>query len=208
VVSFTRQWIQPDWSASKKREREVNSDCSKKFWGGRTVHSIIHGGLLAAVALAASGIASAQDKKDEITFNLVPNVATPAAITPPAGNSTFLAGHVVGTQGYICLPAGSGVSWTVNTARPQATLFTNIFGDAVQILTHFLSPDANPNEFAPSPLPYGSPTWQSSFDGSKVWGQTLHRITAGSDRAARTLARLPVSCCRQSGRKRGQPAAK
>jgi hypothetical protein len=181
VVSFTRQWIQPDWSASKKREREVNSDCSKKFWGGRTVHSIIHGGLLAAVALAASGIASAQDKKDEITFNLVPNVATPAAITPPAGNSTFLAGHVVGTQGYICLPAGSGVSWTVNTARPQATLFTNIFGDAVQILTHFLSPYTTPNPSAPSPLPYGSPTWQSSFDSSKVWGQTLHTIPAGSD---------------------------
>jgi hypothetical protein len=81
----------------------VSNNSSKKSSGGRTAHSIIRGGLLATVALAASSIAfaqdNAQDKKDEITFNLVPNVATPAAITPPAGNSTFLAGHVVGTQG-------------------------------------------------------------------------------------------------------------
>jgi hypothetical protein len=164
---------------------EVNNNCNKKFWGGRSAHSIIRGGLLAAVALAASGIASAQDmaqdKKDEITFSLVPNPATPVALTPPAGNSTFLAGHAVGTQGYVCLPTASGVSWTVNAARPQATLFSNIFGDAVQIITHFLSPDTNPNEFAPSPLPFGNPTWQSSFDSSKVWGQALQTIPAGSD---------------------------
>jgi hypothetical protein len=163
----------------------VNNDCSKKFWGGAILHSSIGGLLLAAVALAASGIApaqdKAQDKKDELTFNPVPNPATPAAITPPAGNSAFLAGHGVGTQGYVCLPTGSGVSWTISAARPEATLFTNIFGDAVQIITHFLSPDTDPNEFAPTPLPFGNPTWQSSFDSSKVWGQTLHSIPAGSD---------------------------
>ncbi len=163
----------------------MTNNCSKKLWGGRAAHSIIRAGFLAAVALAASGIASAQDqaqdKKDEITFSLSPNPATPAAITPPAGNSAFLAGHAVGTQGYVCLPAGSGVSWTVNASRPQATLFANTFGEAVQIITHFLGPDTNPNEFAPSPLPFGSATWQSSFDSSKVWGQTLQTIAAGSD---------------------------
>lgn len=36
--------------------------------------------------------------------------ATPALITPPAGNSAFLLGHAVGTQGYICLPKGTGFS--------------------------------------------------------------------------------------------------
>src|SRR5689334_13807535 len=46
--------------------------------------------------------------------------ATPALITPPAGNSAFLLGHAVGTQGYVCLPKGSGASWTVNNARPEA----------------------------------------------------------------------------------------
>ena len=97
---------------------------------------------------------------------------TPALITPPAGNSAFLLGHaLVGTQGYVCLPKGSGASWTVKPARPEATLFTTVFGKDFQIITHFLSPDTNPNEAAPNPLPFGSATWQSSFDTSKVWAQ-------------------------------------
>jgi len=97
---------------------------------------------------------------------------TPALITPPAGNSAFLVGHaLVGTQGYVCLPKGSGASWTVKGARPEATLFTTVFGKDFQIITHFLSPDTNPNEAAPNPLAFGNATWQSSFDSSKVWAQ-------------------------------------
>jgi Protein of unknown function (DUF3455) len=106
---------------------------------------------------------------------------TPADITPPAGNSAFFVGHAVGTQGYVCLPKDTGASWTVNGARPEATLFANIFGHGIQIITHFLSPDTNPNEAAPDPLPFGSPTWQNSFDSSKVWAQLVHSIAAGSD---------------------------
>ena len=102
---------------------------------------------------------------------------TPTIITPPAGNVAFLEGHAFGTQGYVCLPVTPGsstASWTVNPARPEATLFTKFFGQDLQIITHFLSPDANPNQFAPDPLPFGSATWQSSFDSSKVWAQVLH----------------------------------
>ena len=106
---------------------------------------------------------------------------TPALITPPAGNSAFLLGRATGTQGYVCLPTSTGASWTVNGARPEATLFTSLFGQDIQIITHFLSPDTNPNEFAPNPLPFGSATWQSSFDTSKVWAQAVHSIPAGSD---------------------------
>jgi hypothetical protein len=106
---------------------------------------------------------------------------TPAIITPPAGNSAFLVGHAVGTQGYVCLPAGAGASWTVNGSRPEATLFAGDLGHDVQIITHFLSPDTNPNEFAPKPLPFGNATWQSSSDSSKVWAQPLHASPAGSD---------------------------
>jgi hypothetical protein len=50
----------------------------------------------------------------------------------------------------------------------------------VEVVTHFLSPDTNPNQFAPNPLPFGSASWQSSFDSSKVWGKTLQSIPAGS----------------------------
>src|SRR5258708_7291872 len=102
---------------------------------------------------------------------------TPPLITPPAENSAFLVGHAVGTQGYVCLPTSTGASnasWTVKAARPEATLFQSLFGHDFQIITHFLSPDMNPNEAATSPLPFGSATWQSSFDGSKVWAQVLH----------------------------------
>src|SRR5215467_2295083 len=114
--------------------------------------------------------------------------ATPAGITPPAGNSLFLVGHALGTQGYVCLPTAAGVStssWTVKGARPEATLFQTLFGQALQIITHFLSPDTNPNDVAPNPLPFGSATWQSSLDSSKVWAAVLdpkkNVIQAGSD---------------------------
>ena len=109
---------------------------------------------------------------------------TPALITPPAGNSAFLLGHaLVGTQGYVCLPKGSGASWTVKPARPEATLFTTVFGQNFQIITHFLSPDTNPNEAAPNPLAFGNATWQSSFDSSKVWAAVLNGnvFPAGGD---------------------------
>jgi Protein of unknown function (DUF3455) len=108
---------------------------------------------------------------------------TPTDIAVPAGNSAFLEGHAFGSQGYICLPTATGVnSWTVNPARPEATLFTNVFGQPVQIITHFASVNANPNDFATKPVPLsGNATWQSSFDTSKVWAVATGHIDAGSD---------------------------
>ena len=111
---------------------------------------------------------------------------TPAIITPPAGHSLFLVAPAASTQGSICLPTSAGAataSWTVKPSRPEATLFQRVFGQNVQIATHFLSPDANPNDAAPNPLPFGNATWQSSFDTSRVWAQVLHSnsIPAGSD---------------------------
>ncbi|HEX3876717.1 MAG TPA: DUF3455 domain-containing protein [Bryobacteraceae bacterium] len=108
--------------------------------------------------------------------------ATPTLITPPVGNTAFLVGHASGTQGYVCLPTNTGASWTVNSARPEATLFTSLFGLDVQIITHFLSPDTHPNGVV-DPVPFGSATWQSSLDSSKVWAQVLNNtaIGAGTD---------------------------
>ena len=111
---------------------------------------------------------------------------TPDKITPPAGNTAFLVGHALGTQGYICLPTSTGgTSWTINAARPEATLFSDLFGQPVQIITHFASIDANPNANAPTPVPLGgNATWQSSFDTSKVWAKAVESIDAGSDPAS------------------------
>ena len=110
---------------------------------------------------------------------------TPAAITPPEGNSAFLVGHALGSQGYVCLPDGAGgTSWTINAARPEATLFTKFFGQDVQIITHFASINANPKEGVSVPLS-GNATWQSSFDTSKVWAKAIGTpVIAGTDPAS------------------------
>ena len=112
--------------------------------------------------------------------------STPTRITPPVGNSAFLVGHALGSQGYTCLPASTGgTSWTVNPPRPEATLFTDVFGMPIQIITHFLSFDENPNINAPDPLPVGgNATWQSSLDSSRVWAKATGSIDGGSDPAS------------------------
>ena len=131
---------------------------------------------------------------------------TPNSLTPPAGNSAFFLGHAVGTQGYVCLPTSAGAStasWTIDAARPEATLFVNAFGQYVEAITHFLSPDTNPNQFAPTPLPYGSATWQSSFDSSKVWGQALQSIPAGSDQSCPNAGAIPCLLLQSIGTEAG-----
>jgi Protein of unknown function (DUF3455) len=119
---------------------------------------------------------------------------TPTLITPPAGNAAFLVGHAEGTQGYICLPTSPGAasaSWT-KAARPEATLFQEFFGQKFQIITHFLSPDTNPNQAAPNPLPFGNATWQSSLDSSKVWAQVF--LNSNSIPASIPAGSDPTSC--------------
>lgn len=99
---------------------------------------------------------------------------TPSNITPPPGNTAFLVGHAFGSQGYTCLPtAGGGTSWTVNPARPEATLFSDFFGLPVEVITHFASIDENPVlGFTPSLS--GNATWQSSLDSSRVWAKAIN----------------------------------
>jgi Protein of unknown function (DUF3455) len=100
-------------------------------------------------------------------YDLTPP-AVPAGLEVPVGHAPFLQGYATGTQNYICLPdkAGPGVVWTL--FGPQATLFDD---DALQIITHFLSP--NPEE-------RGTPraTWQHSQDTSTVWAM---KIASSSD---------------------------
>jgi len=109
-----------------------------------------------------------------VTFAIaLPYAAHAQSVTPPpvptnirvdAPNEAFLLGHGVGTQNYICQPAGSlgRVAWTLFT--PQATLFGDL---DEQLITHFFSP--NPDED-------GNPvrvTWQDSRDTSAVWAKLI-----------------------------------
>lgn len=83
----------------------------------------------------------------------------PTDIEVEAGNRTFLEGHAVGTQNYMCLPSGAVFAWA--PVGPQATLFDD---DDRQIMTHFLSP--NPDEGG-----IARATWQHSRDTSAVWAK-------------------------------------
>jgi len=167
----------------RKKEKEVNNNCSRKLQGGIAARMIL-GSLAALALLAVSGVYAqekAHDDKEQIDFSPIPNPVTPTTITPPVGSHLFLAGHAFGSQGYVCLPKDGSVSWTVNGARPEATLFATFFGEPIQIITHFLSHNDDPK--APQPVAFGNATWQSSFDSSRVWASATPATTiaAGTD---------------------------
>ena len=69
--------------------------------------------MTALAVLGASGIVHAQenqqDEKPEINIHRsILSPVTPDEITPPEGNTAFVLGHGVGTQGYVCLPTATG----------------------------------------------------------------------------------------------------
>jgi hypothetical protein len=133
---------------------------------------------------------------------------TPVATTPPADEVAFAVGHARGTQGYVCLPTSTGASWTVNNARPEATLFAKIFGQDFEIITHFLSPDTNPNSDAPNPVPFGSATWQSSLDSSMVWAKAVGTDPAGSDDSCPNSGSISCLLLQSIGNQKGPTGGK
>lgn len=159
--------------------------------------------LLAALLLLLAWATATRAASQKVT-----SPATPATITPPAGNSVFLVGHAVGTQGYVCLTANAGPSWTANSSRPEATLFASSQGHDIQVATHFLSPNTSPNELAPKLPPFGSATWQSSLDSSKVWGQALHAIPAGSDESCPNAGAIACLLLQSVGSEKGPAGGK
>lgn len=89
----------------------------------------------------------------------------PENLVVPEGNQVFFKGSAVGTQNYICMPAGKKVAWKF--LGPQATLFVAFKGElSQQVSTHFLS--ANPAENG-----MARPSWQHSTDSSRVWAEAI-----------------------------------
>ena len=92
----------------------------------------------------------------------------PSTIAVQDGNTAFLVGHAFGSQGYTCLPTvDGGTAWNP-TARPEATLFAELFGQKFEIITHFQSINEGPKQGVQVPLS-GNATWQGSLDSSRVW---------------------------------------
>jgi hypothetical protein len=122
------------------------------------VRSLFVAALVLACAFSTVTLAAAQ----------VTPPPVPDTIAVPAGNSAYLVGHAFGSQGYTCLPTSTGDAAWNPTARPEATLFTDLFGHQFQIITHFQSINANPKPGVTVPLS-GNVTWQGSLDSSRVW---------------------------------------
>src|SRR6516162_4765232 len=122
------------------------------------VRSLFVAALVLACAFSTVSLAGAQ----------VTPPTTPDTIAVQAGNHAFLVGHAFGSQGYTCLPTATGGTAWNPTARPEATLFSDIFGSQFQIITHFQSINVNPKAGITPPLS-GNATWQSSLDSSRVW---------------------------------------
>jgi len=143
----------------------------------QSANALMFGRHLFAAALVLGCALSATTRASAQTVTPPP---TPTQITPEAGNSAFLVGHAFGTQGYTCVPAPTGgTSWSINPARPEATLFSNVFGQLVQIITHFTSINENPKDGKPPSLS-GNATWQG-FDTSRVWAKATGTLPAGMD---------------------------
>src|SRR6266481_2606938 len=96
------------------KEHQVSKDYGQRFYGikarGRSIFRAV---VIALAVLGASGIVHAQenqqDQKPEINISRsIPSPVTSDTIMPPAGNTAFLLGHGVGTQGYVCLPTATG----------------------------------------------------------------------------------------------------
>ena len=137
------------------------------------VRSLFVAALVLACAFGTVTLAAAQ----------VTPPTTPTDIAVPAGNSPYLVGHAFGSQGYTCLPTSTGGTAWNPTARPEATLFTDLFGAKFQIITHFQSINENPKPGIVPPLS-GNATWQGSLDSSRVWAVRVNGINAGSDPAS------------------------
>ena len=88
----------------------------------------------------------------------------PPKIEVGDGFSLFYSAHAIGTQNYMCLPAAAGFAW--RPIGPQATLFQTFFGFRQQVVTHFLSANADEGGLARA-------TWQHSLDSSRVWAKSI-----------------------------------
>jgi hypothetical protein len=144
--------------------------------------------VFAAALAAAFVVALSQPARANQDIPSPPPV--PDNLQVPAGNKLFLVGTPSGTQNYICLPSGSGFAFTLFT--PQATLFGE---DGGQIITHFFSPNPNPD---PSEKGKIRATWEDSLDTSKVFAAVLKNPDGPS-----TTDRLRQERCDSLARLRG-----
>jgi len=122
------------------------------------------------VVVFAMAFVAALPKSAHADDIVVPPVPDGLGVKAEEG-TVFLVGHATGTQNYICLPSGAGFAYALFT--PQATLFGE---DGGQIITHFFSPNPDPDDPNTDPKVVANgairATWQYR-DTSRVWAATV-----------------------------------
>jgi hypothetical protein len=154
----------PPGSRTKRLER--NDMTNSNAWNDEATRRVRIAARATAFAVALAASLPLLARADNVT---PPPVPTDLQVEP--GNKAFLVGHAVGTQNYICVPAGTGFAWTLFT--PQATLFSD---DDKQLITHF---------FSPNPFEGGTirATWEHSRDTSTIQARAIHQATSLTDPA-------------------------
>jgi hypothetical protein len=88
-------------------------------------------------------------------------------------------------------------------------LFTDLFGQPFQIITHFASIDEHPNKKAPNPVSLsGNATWQSSLDTSRVWAVKTGGIDAGTDASCPNAGSIQCLLLQSIGNQAGPTGGK
>lgn len=128
-------------------------------------------GIFVACIAALGMLMVALPKAAHDDHNRVTPPAVPDKLQVSAQEEAFLIGHAVGTQNYVCLPAGTGFAWNLFT--PEATLFND---RERQLITHYFSINPNPSDNGAIRA-----TWQDSNDSSTVWGAVTGTATFVTD---------------------------
>jgi hypothetical protein len=140
--------------------KNCTTDKRKTIIGGLLIACITALGVVVASTLPHAAQIESQSQAFHAENIAVPPLPPDLDEVPPPHEVVFV-GHAIGTQNYVCLPAGSGVAWTLFT--PQATLFRK---HGQQLTTHFFSPNPNPEDNNTVRA-----AWQHSRDSSTVWGR-------------------------------------
>jgi len=122
----------------------------------KTTRLFLVAACIIALAVVLAVISPQAAKADDFTPPPVP-----ANIQVPEGSKLFFVGHAIGTQNYVCLPSGGGVSFTLFT--PQATLFND---QNEEVTTHYFGPNPSENGTVRA-------AWQHSRDTGTVWGRVM-----------------------------------
>ena len=172
----------------RNRKNKMNYTLDPKYKKLACVRRLFEAALMLGFAFGTISSAAAQR---------VTPPATPSDITPPAGNTLFCWATLWVLRAMCAFPKAPALPGP-STRSPRSHTLSTFSGQPVQLITHFLSPDTNPNE-CPKPAAIRKRNLAEFFRQQQGVGSGETRSPQVPTLAAPTLAQLPASCCRSIG---------